>query len=493
MRCCLSRFACGAVSFLFMAAFVCRVTDAQAPSAKASVARPNIVVIVADDLGYGEVSCTLKQEVPTPRIASLAQGGVCFTNGYVSCPYCSPTRAGLITGRYQERFGHEFNPGPAERAPDNFGLPLDQVTLSDRLKKLGYITGMVGKWHLGYKQPYHPMRRGFDEFFGFLGGAHSYIDSQADPANLILRGQQPVVEKGYLTDAFGREAVAFIDRHKQQPFFLYLPFNAVHAPLQGAEKYLARFPAIDNEKRRAFAAMLSAMDDNVGLVLDKLALEKLDDHTLIFFISDNGGPTPSTTSGNGPLRGFKAQTWEGGIRVPFMVQWKGKLPAGKIYDLPVISLDIVPTAVAAAGGTVSGENLDGVDLTPYLSGQASGPPHESLYWRFGEQWAIRKGNLKLVQPPTGGVQLYDLASDIGEQHDLATEKPEAFNALRAEYEQWNAQLKPPLWRPPGADGTLRANDKAGKAKGKARARRANPNAAVAPTVFDVSDLRSTAR
>ncbi len=441
--------------------------DCFAAAAQAPARKPNIIVIVADDLGYGEITCHGKQDIPTPRVRSIAQHGVCFSNGYVTCPVCSPTRAGLITGRYQQRFGHEFNPGPAAQAEDNFGLPLDQVTLADRLKKLGYATGMVGKWHLGYKNEFRPLKRGFDEFFGFLGGAHSYIDSQVDPNNRIYRGNEPVEDKAYLTDAFGREAVAFIDRHKQHPFFLYLTFNAVHAPLQAPEKYLTRFSGTSDERRRTFAAMLSAMDDNVGSVLDKLAQEKLDENTLVFFIGDNGGPTPRTTSGNGPLRGFKAQVWEGGIRVPYMVQWKGKLPAGKIYDQPVSSLDIVPTAVMAAGGAIAeSQPLDGVDLQPYLSGQKSGSPHENLYWRFGPQWAIRQGDWKLLKPPQGGVQLYDLAHDVGEEHDQAAQNPELVSQLQKTFDQWNTELKAPLWQG-GQARAAKANAK-GKAKGKAR-------------------------
>jgi arylsulfatase A-like enzyme len=337
-----------------------------AAAGAAETNKPNIVLIVGDDLGYGEILCRGKQDIPTPHLRSLATGGVCFTNAYVSCPVCSPTRAGLLTGRYQQRFGHEFNPGPATAAEAQFGLSLEETTIADRLKKLGYATGMVGKWHLGYRPEFHPQKRGFDEFFGFLGGAHSYTDSQADAANRILRGTEPVDEPAYLTDAFGREAVAFIERHKSEPFFLYLPFNAVHAPLQAPEKYQNRFSDIDNQKRRTFAAMLSAMDDAVGQVLEKLRADSLEENTLVFFITDNGGPTMQISSKNDPLRGFKGQVWEGGIRVPFIVQWKGHLPADKIVDAPVIALDILPTAVAAAGGqTTDGKKLDGVNLLPY--------------------------------------------------------------------------------------------------------------------------------
>jgi arylsulfatase A-like enzyme len=444
---------------------LCLAVSSSWARAEQNSTKPNVIVIVADDLGYAEVNCQQPQEVPTPRIASIGRNGVCFTNGYVSCPVCSPTRAGLLTGRYQQRFGHEFNPGPPARAQEEFGLPLTEITLADRLKKAGYATGMVGKWHLGYKPAYFPLKRGFDEYFGFLGGAHSYVDSQADQNNLIYRGNQPVGEKQYLTDAFGREAVAYIDRHKMQPFFLYLTFNSVHAPLQAPDKYLSRFASIGDEKRRKFSAMLSAMDDNVGMVLDKLAAEKLEEKTLVFFIADNGGPTPSTTSRNNPLHGFKAQVWEGGIRVPYMVQWKGTLPAGKVFDHPVISLDIVPTAVAAAGQAVTSDHpVDGVDLLPYLKGQKTDRPHETLYWRFGEQWAIRHGDMKLLKPADGGVGLFDLAQDVGEHRDLSAEKPDVAKKLEQQWRQWDAELQSPKWeRQRPARAANRAKAKARKA------------------------------
>ncbi len=239
------------------------------------------MLLVADDLGYGELSIQGCKDIPTPNIDSIAKNGVRFTNGYVSCPVCSPTRAGLMTGRYQQRFGHELNPGPAEAAETQFGLPLTETTFANRLKSLGYATGMVGKWHLGYKPEFHPMKRGFDEFFGFLGGAHSYVDPLTKSANPVLRGTQPFEEKEYLTDAFAREAVAFIERRKNEAFFLYLPFNAVHAPLQTPDKYISRFPSIADSKRRTFAGMQSAMDDAVGRVLAKLRQIGQEENTLI--------------------------------------------------------------------------------------------------------------------------------------------------------------------------------------------------------------------
>src|SRR5439155_7679785 len=253
-----------------------------ATAAQAAERKPNILIILADDLGYGELSCQGNPQIPTPQIDSLAKSGVRFTSGYVSGPYCSPTRAGLMTGRYQQRYGHEFNPGPAEAASEKFGLSIHEKTIGNRFKDLGYATGWFGKSHLGYKPQYHPLKRGFDEYFGFLGGAHDYLDAAADSHNPILRGTTPVKETDYTTEAFAREAVAFIEKHRAEPWLCYLAFNAVHSPLESTEKYLSRFDKIEEKKRHTFAAMLSAMDDAVGTVLTKLRERNLEQDTLIF-------------------------------------------------------------------------------------------------------------------------------------------------------------------------------------------------------------------
>jgi arylsulfatase A-like enzyme len=407
--------------------------------------KPNIVVILVDDLGYAELGCQGCKDIPTPHIDSIARNGVRFTDGYVSCPVCAPTRAGLLTGRYQQRFGLETNPGPQRSAATTYGLPRNELTIAERLKPLGYATGMVGKWHEGYKPDATPTRRGFDEFFGFLAGAHGYMPGNTAAA--ILRGTTKINEKEYLTDAFAREAVAFIDRHADEPFFLYLPFNAVHSPLQATEKYLNRFGGITNNKRKTFAAMASAMDDAVGDVLDALRRHGLEENTLVFFVSDNGGPTRSTTSRNTPLRGFKAQVYEGGIRVPFLVQWKGRVPAGVVRKQPVIALDILPTAIAAAGGRASPDwKLDGANLMPYLTNEKAPDPHNTLYWRFTKQHALRRGDWKLVKTATGTKwELYNLAEDIGEKNDLAAEMPGRVKELDALWQAWNAQLVEPKW------------------------------------------------
>ncbi len=438
-------------------------------------AKPNILVILADDLGYGELGCQgFTQQIPTPNIDSIAKNGVRFTSGYVSGPYCSPTRAGFMTGRYQQRFGHEFNPGPAEAAVENFGLSLAEKTIGDRLKAAGYATGWFGKSHLGYKPPFHPLKRGFDEYFGFLGGAHSYLDAAGDKNNPIMRGTEPLPSITYTTEEFAREAVNFIGKHKAEPWFCYLPFNAVHAPLQAPDKYTARFSNVTDAKRRTYCAMESAIDDAIGTVLAKIRENGQEENTLIFFFADNGGPTPSTTSSNGPLRGFKAQTWEGGIRVPFMMQWKGKIPAGKVDDRPVIQLDIHPTALAAAGVAAPAEaKFDGVNLLPFVTGEKSGPPHEALYWRFGQQIALRAGDWKLVKgagmngmqagragkASTDGAELYNVTADIGEKTNLAGKNPDKLKELAALWDQWNAGNIDAAWGP-GTRGKAAAADPA---------------------------------
>jgi arylsulfatase A-like enzyme len=430
--------------------------------------KPNVLLIVADDLGYGELGCQGNDQIPTPRIDSLASGGVRFRSGYVSGPYCSPTRAGLMTGRYQQRFGHEFNPGPATQSPATFGLTRDVPTLAERLKAAGYATGMFGKWHLGYRPEFTPTRRGFDTFFGFLGGAHSYLDANADPSNPILRGTTPVKSIDYTTKAFAHEAVAFIEAHREVPWFVYLPFNAVHAPLQPPPDAEDTRQKVTDVNRRKFSGMLAAMDTAVGTVLDKLRELSLEEDTLIVFISDNGGPTAQTTSGNGPLRGFKAQVWEGGIRVPFLMRWKGHLPEGLVYKQSVIQLDIAPTALAAAGAETDPE-FDGVDLLPYLKGEKTGAPHDTLFWRFGRQRAVRAGDWKLTDMGQGP-HLFNLARDIGEKDDLAATMPGKLKELERLYATWDAHNVAPKWGGPARDADTKAAKKAKKAAKKAAER-----------------------
>jgi arylsulfatase A-like enzyme len=424
--------------------------------------KPNILLIVADDLGYSDIGVHGGKSVPTPHIDALAAAGIRCTSGYVSAPYCSPSRAGLLTGRYQTRFGHEFNPhvGPEGK----LGLPLDQRTLADLLRSAGYATGLVGKWHLGFSKDHHPQSRGFDDFFGFLVGAHNYTLRQgAEPKfassmsqNLIYRGREIQKMDGFATDVFTDEAIHFMKRHNQQPWFLYLAFNAVHTPLEISDTLIKRIPAdVKDPARRGYLSLLLGLDDAVGRILGHLKESGADQNTLIIFISDNGGSGLSpffayNTGVNRPLRGNKGQTLEGGIRVPFFIAWRGKLPAGKTYDRPVIALDLLPTACALAG-VKTPKNVDGVNLLPYIAGQNKTAPHEALYWRFGPQKAIRKDNWTLVdwrdleRKTNSGWQLFDLSKDIGQQNNLAAKYPDVANDLRRTWELWNAKNLLPLW------------------------------------------------
>jgi arylsulfatase A-like enzyme len=436
--------------------------SAGSAESNAQLRRPNIVVIVADDMGYADVGFQGSRDIPTPNIDALAMGGVRFTDAYVTGPYCSPTRAGLMSGRYPQRFGHEFNP---DGSPE-FGLPLDQTTMADRLRAAGYRTALFGKWHLGSAPQLRPLERGFDEFFGFLGGDHSYFDARPPVGGPVFDGKNPAEKMGYLTEELADRAVGFIERNRSRPFFLYLAFNAVHTPMDATEKYLTRFPNIANEQRRTYAAMLSAMDDGIGRTMAAVRAAGLEDNTLIFFFSDNGGPTMAGTTVNGssnaPLRGSKRQTWEGGIRVPFVIQWKGKLTAGTTDSRPIIQLDVLPTALAAAGVDVRPEwRLDGVNLLPFLTGTATGAPHDALYWRLGAMMAIRKGDWKLVRASDGPLRgadsasfndlssagLYNLRTDIGETNNVAAANRDKVQELTEAWQRWNKELATPRWGP----------------------------------------------
>jgi arylsulfatase A-like enzyme len=319
------------------------------------------------------------------------------------------------------------------------------------MKALGYSTAAVGKWHLGAGPKFIATARGFDEFYGTVANTPflnppNFIDTRISPNVTPVKD-----DTFYTTDAYATRAVDWLGKQEGKPFFLYLPFNAQHAPLQAPEKYLKRFPDIKDEKRKIFAAMMSAMDDAVGAVLAQVKKMGQEENTLIVFFSDNGGPTPSTTSKNGPLRGFKATTLEGGTRVPFCMQWKGQIKPGSTFDHPIQNLDILPTAVNAAGGKVEADwKLDGVDLMPYLTGKNMAAPHDVLYWRFGEQWAVRRGDWKLCANRIDGVKnvkLFNLKDDIGEAKDLTEKEPAKVKELKALWDKWNAEQAKPSWQP----------------------------------------------
>ncbi len=427
-------------------------------SSAAFAAQPNILVIVADDLGYADIGVHGGKEVATPHIDALAASGMRCTSAYVCSPYCSPSRAGFLTGVSPTRFGHEFNPHVGDEA--KLGLPLDLRTLANHLKDAGYATALFGKWHQGFSAAHHPLSRGFDEFVGFLVGGHNFmLHKDAEPEfgsahshDMIYRGRELQHLDGYTTDLFTDETLSFIDRHGFKPWFVYLAYNAVHTPLEIAEKHRSRIPAsITDEARIGYLSLLLGLDDAIG----RLTAHLRGSNTLVFFFGDNGGSGRKpffayNTGVNTPLRGDKGQTLEGGVRVPFFVSWAGQVPAGKTYDLPVSTLDILPTSCAVAGATPDAK-AEGVNLLPYLRGENSAAAHESLFWRFGPQKAVRHGNWKLVDwrdldaKKQSGWQLYDLSQDIGEKNDLAATHPDKVAELTKAWETWNAQNVPPLW------------------------------------------------
>lgn len=458
--------------------------------------RPNIILIVVDDLGYGELGCQGNTDIPTPRIDSLASGGARFTNAYVTAPVCAPSRAGLITGRYQNQFGFLFNPIGPENDDPRVGLPATELTLPLVLQQAGYATALIGKWHLGGTAEYHPLRRGFDEFFGFLHEGHSYAPPPAvgmvsflrrkslpdggqglwmtpdgrlilsthmghqeppyDANNPLLRNGQPAAADGYLTQVWSEAGLDFIHRHAHRPFFLYLAYNAVHSPMQAPEESVRAFSRIEDVHRRVFAGMLSELDQGIGQMLDALSRLGLAERTLVFLISDNGGPTRELTSSNHPLRGGKGTLYEGGIRVPFLMQWLGRIPAGLVVPEPVSSLDIFPTCLAAAGIVRSDlqNRLEGVSLLPRVSQTASAQlPEREFFWHYGQKGAIRVGRWKLLMSlqrnGPGAPELFDLSEDLSEQTNLATAHPDQVQELEARWQDWQKRFPPPLWTPRG--------------------------------------------
>lgn len=425
-----------------------------------SVSQPNIVLLFADDAGYGDFGFQGSTSLKTPKLDELAKGGVRFTQGYVSDSTCGPSRAGLITGKYQQRFGYEEINVPGYMSEnsallgDEMGLPLDQKTMAEYLKEQGYKTAMFGKWHLGNADRYHPLNRGFDEFYGFRGGDRSYFrytDKQIKNGNAqfpdkrLERGMGNYEEHdGYLTDVLGKAAADYIENNKESPFFVFLSFNAVHTPLESNPDDLAKFPELEG-KRKELAAMTLSLDRASGYVLDKLEELGLADNTIVVFTNDNGGPTDKNASNNAPLAGTKSNFLEGGIRVPFVMRWPNQLKANQEYDYPVSTLDLVPSFYAAAGGNKTLEDVDGVNLLPYLTNKAQSRPHQKMFWKKETRAVIRDGDWKLIRFPDRPAELYDLANDIAEQTDLAAANPERVQAMYKELFNWELTLERPLW------------------------------------------------
>ncbi|MBJ6367318.1 sulfatase-like hydrolase/transferase [Snuella sedimenti] len=402
--------------------------------------QPNIIVILIDDAGYADFGFMGCKDLQTPNIDNLAKNGIVFTDAHVSASVCAPSRAGMLTGRYQQRFGFEAN-GTGNKESGEIGLPNGVPTLANVFKNNHYRTIALGKWHLGYNEDDHPNERGFDDFYGFLSGSRSYfpIDNPTEKNMLQHNGVRQKF-KGYLTDVLTNKALTYIEENKYEPFFMYLAYNAVHTPMEAKPEHLKMF---QNHPRQKLAAMTWSLDENIGKLIAKLETTKQLENTLIFFLSDNGGAT-TNQSNNGILKGFKGNKYEGGHRVPFVVSWKNKIKENISFDGLTSSLDIFTTAIAAASIN-SNLELDGVNLLPYLKGNKKGDPHKKLFWRKLNTAAVRIGNEKLIRLDSFGSRMYNLKNDLGETFDLSKLAPKTYDDLTDELEAWESGLMDPLW------------------------------------------------
>jgi arylsulfatase A-like enzyme len=415
---------------------------------------PNIVFILADDAGWADFGCYGATDFKTPHIDKMASDGVLLTQAYVSGSVCCPSRAGILTGRYQQRFGHEYNGPDAKPMPgftqDDLGLDVDEKTMGNYMQSLGYTTCFVGKWNMGLRPQFLPWNRGFNDFFGFLGGARSYFTIEDNPVNehfVMIKDQKVFPEDSitYLTDDLTDYAIEFINKNKENPFFVFVSYNAVHTPMHAKESDIALFPDIKSQKRRINAAMTKSLDDNLGKINETLARLELEENTLVIFFNDNGG-SKQNASNNGQLRDFKGSHYEGGIRVPCIVKWPRKIAAGHKYNEPVIGLDFLPTIYKAAGGDrILGNPFDGADLMPFLKGDSSGAPHHTLYWHMAGSAAIRDNNWKVVKPSEGDYELYNLKEDLSEKVDLSSQFPDKKEELINKLQKWESELEPPKW------------------------------------------------
>ncbi|NLR91558.1 sulfatase [Flammeovirga agarivorans] len=417
--------------------------------------QPNIILIFSDDGGYADFGFHGSKEIKTPNLDKLAESGLIFSQGYVTASVCGPSRAGLITGQYQQKFGYEENNVPGYMSESSklldvdMGLPLDEKTMGDYMKKLGYKTAFYGKWHLGDADKYHPNKRGFDEFYGFRGGDRSYFayDKFPHPDKKMERNFGNYEEPdGYATDIFADEAIQFVEKNQDEPFFIFLSYNAVHTPLESTEEDLKRFPNLHG-KRKELAAMTWAMDRASGKLLDKLEELGLTENTIVVYTNDNGGPSDKNGSINFPLSGTKSNHLEGGIRVPFLMSWKGQIKKNSSFDFPVSTFDLLPTFYAAGGGDVKDlVNVDGVNLMPYINGKNTAAPHENLFWKKETRAAVRSGDWKLIRYSDRPAELYNIKEDISEKNNLAYVEKEKVRELFKLLYEWELTLERPLWQ-----------------------------------------------
>ncbi|MEX0321758.1 MAG: sulfatase-like hydrolase/transferase [Puniceicoccaceae bacterium] len=420
---------------------------------------PNIVLLYADDAGYADFGFNGSPHFRTPHLDQLASEGTRLTQFYMSASVCGPSRAGLLTGKYQQRFGFEENnvPGlmsPAGAVGEDMGLPLNEHTIGDHMQRLGYKTAIFGKWHMGYADRFHPTKRGFDEFYGFRGGARSYFAYSDSQKQKLTRGHwmedgfgKFEEHQGYLTDVLADKTCEFIRRNSEKPFFAFVSFNAVHGPMHPDPKDADEFPALDG-KRRKLAQMALSMDRACGKIINELKQLGLYENTLIIFTNDNGGPTFANSSSNYPFSGTKATHREGGIRVPCIMTWPGKIPKNTVYEYPAIALDLLPTFYAVGGGDIQDlDGIDGVDLLPFMINKnKSDRPHTTLYWKKEIRGTIRHMDWKLLRYPDRPAELYDLSEDPGEQINLAGEHPELVAELYKKLFAWELRLDRPIFQ-----------------------------------------------
>lgn len=412
--------------------------------------RPNIILILADDLGYADLSMNGSKQIHTPNIDLLAKSGVNFTQSYVSSAVCSPSRAGILTGINQVEYGYDNNLSTNTTGfdPEFAGLPVNIKTIATLLKEQGYTTGLVGKWHLGHKEQFHPLNRGFDEFWGYVGGGHDYFETEEGnigrraPIECNYKEPQALT---YITDDKGDECIDFIKRNKDQPFFLYASFNAPHAPMQALDADLELYKDIEDIGRRTYAAMVHRLDVNVGRMIESLDDEGIRNNTLVILLSDNGGPTDQNFSCNAPYNGQKGILLEGGIRVPLIASWPGTLSQDIQYTNPVSSLDLAPTFLKLAGGNIDSIKFSGVDLMPYLKSQLNTKPHETMMWKFTISTAIREGDWKLISIPDRLPMLFNLATDISEKKNVALERLDITKRLMKKMGAWEVKLAHPIF------------------------------------------------
>jgi len=460
---------------------------------------PNIIYIVVDDFGKYEMSAYGSETMKTPHIDMLAGEGVRFSDCYVNAPVCAPSRAGMMTGRYPQRYGFETQPMelypnnlaayyagkylmntghfevvskpkfPAEWDMAKQGVPPTEFTLADILKMRGYNTACIGKWHLGHSPRQIPNEMGFDEQYGFYGAFTLYTEKRNSPnyvhfiqdsysskyqwkmgrkeTSAIMRNDKVIKEARYTTTAILEEGVEFIARNREKPFFLYLAFNAPHVPFQAPRAYYEMYNHVEEENKRVYYAMIHALDDAIGSLNEKIKQMDLEDNTIIYLISDNGGASYTGATDNHPYKGGKLTTFEGGVNVPFMMKWKGVIPAGMVYDKPVSSMDIFMTSVSIAECPVPNDRIyDGVNILPYITGQNTGIPHDAFYWRADHVHGMRQGNWKYIMSTRDNwVELYNIADDRYEMIDLNKLEPEVLDQLKRSFDEWQKELSPPLW------------------------------------------------